>query len=89
MSICIFKYETIVSRNGFSLGHSERDTSSVCRDRRLFIFCYLSGEQSIMHIFANLLMVTNTGGEVLLAVALTVTIHTVINTVLVHNNSQG
>ena len=42
-----------------------------------------------MHIFANLLMVTNTGGEVLLAVALTVTIHTVINIVIVHNNSQG
>ena len=24
-----FKYETIVSRNGLSLGYSERDTSSV------------------------------------------------------------
>ena len=25
-----FKYETIVSRNGLSLGYSELDTSSVC-----------------------------------------------------------
>ena len=25
-----FKYETIVSRNGLSLGYSEQDTSSVC-----------------------------------------------------------
>ena len=27
--ISFFKYETIVSRNGLSLGYSERDTSSV------------------------------------------------------------
>ena len=27
------KYETIVSRNGLSLGYSERDTSSVTRKR--------------------------------------------------------
>ena len=27
--IYFFKYETIVSRNGLSLGYSERDTSSV------------------------------------------------------------
>ena len=27
--ICFFKYETIVSTNGLSLGYSERDTSSV------------------------------------------------------------
>ena len=29
ISIYIFKYETIVGRNGLSLGYSERDTSSV------------------------------------------------------------
>ena len=29
ISIYSFKYETIVSRNGMSLGYSERDTSSV------------------------------------------------------------
>ena len=28
--IYCFKYETIVSRNGLSLGYSEQDTSSVC-----------------------------------------------------------
>ena len=28
--IYFLKYETIVSRNGLSLGYSEQDTSSVC-----------------------------------------------------------
>ena len=40
--IYFFKYETIVSRNGLSLGYSERDTSSVGRKSEpLFFYTFL------------------------------------------------
>ena len=32
--VYFFKYETIVSRNGLSLGYSERDTSNVGMDMK-------------------------------------------------------
>ena len=41
IKICFFRYETIFSRNGFSLGYPKQDTSSVIKVHQFHFILYL------------------------------------------------